>query len=182
MNSNNIDNWINHKGQKLLREIGLKEGQTVLEFGCGQGNYTLPSSLILGEKGIIYSFDKNKNVLNDLKQKIRKKALKNIKLINSEDTLNSSLSDNSVDTVLLYDIIHLLKNRKKLLKEIYKVTKPNGILSVYPKHHESHMNMSKNEIIKEIESIGFKFEKTLLKTLMHDSKIEKGYILNFRRK
>jgi len=39
---NVLRDWLNGKAQELLRRIGLKRGQRVLDFGCGRGNYAIP--------------------------------------------------------------------------------------------------------------------------------------------
>ncbi len=97
------------------------------------------------------------------------------------------MNDNSVDAVLLYDVIHLVSNRDKLYKEIYRVMKPGGLVSVYPKHYIADdsgwglKDISLDDVIEEIEKVKFHFERRFFKTLMHDDYYDKGYILNFRR-
>ena len=83
--------------------------------------------------------------------------------------------------ILLYDVLHLVKNRKRLLRELYRVSKSLGILSVFPKHHEEDMHMNLDEVKEQIEATGFRFEKKSVKTLMHDDQLENGAILNFRK-
>ena len=55
--------WIEEDGPKFLREIGLKKGQAVLDFGCGDGHYTIPASKAVGMNGRVYALDKDKNKL-----------------------------------------------------------------------------------------------------------------------
>ncbi|MHA1851871.1 MAG: class I SAM-dependent methyltransferase, partial [Candidatus Heimdallarchaeaceae archaeon] len=48
------DNAIRQKfgnPKKILKAAHLKEGQIVLEIGCGPGFFTLPAAEIVGEKG-----------------------------------------------------------------------------------------------------------------------------------
>ena len=92
------------------------------------------------------------------------------------------MSDEWVDVVLLYDVLHLVESRESLLFELYRVTKPYGVLSVYPKHHQEDMNMDLDGVKDEIETAEFHFETKLFKTLMHDDSHEKGYVLNFRKR
>jgi hypothetical protein len=67
------------------------------------------------------------------------------------------------------------------LKEVYRISKPTSLLSVYPKHHQEYMNMELNDIKNEMEDANFTFEKRIYKTLMHDTHLEKGCVLNFRK-
>ena len=55
----NIDRLINKDIVEILREVGIKKGQKILDCCCGIGNYTLPAALIVGEKGIVYALNRN---------------------------------------------------------------------------------------------------------------------------
>jgi ubiquinone/menaquinone biosynthesis C-methylase UbiE len=175
-----IDNWMDNKGKKFLMDIGMKKNQSILDFGCGHGNYTIPASLVVGEKGRVYSVDKNQESLNRLIHKANERGLKNIIIIKLIDQQKLTLYNNSVDMILLFDVLHLVENRKRLLTELKRILKPNGILSVYPKHHQTHMNMTLEEVIRDIQSVGLCFKVKLFKTLMHDDQLEKGYVVNFK--
>ena len=92
-----------------------------------------------------------------------------------------ALASGSVDVVLLSDVSHdyyfsSLDERQELLAEIYRILKPHGLLSVYPKHMET-------EAKDEIESADFSLENEHSATLIHEGKnLERGQILNFKKK
>ena len=44
--------------------------------------------------------------------------------------MNTGLPDESVDIVLLYNVLPIVKNRPALIKELYRILKPGGTLSV----------------------------------------------------
>ena len=50
-----IKKWLEKDGEQFLRKIGLKEGQTVLDFGCGEGHYAIPAAKIVSNKGKVYA-------------------------------------------------------------------------------------------------------------------------------
>jgi ubiquinone/menaquinone biosynthesis C-methylase UbiE len=166
---------------KILEKAGVKRGKTVLDFGCGSGTYTIPAAKIVSEKGIVYALDKDKKVLDELMQKAESAGLGNIKRIDAPSELKIPLADESVDIVLLYDVFHSyyfsqVTDRRKLLEEVYRVSKSEAIISVWPKHMES-------EAKEEIESANFYLEREYSGTLVHDDEdIEKGKVLNFRKK
>ena len=176
-----IQKWIDQMGEIFLIDIGIEPNYSVLDFGCGAGNYAIPAAKIVGTQGMVYAIDKNKESLDELMDKSEKMGLKNIKRIDGLEEIKVPLQEESIDVVLLYDILHLISNRKKLLTEMYRVSKLNGLLSVYPKHHQEDMNMGLDEVKEEIESAGFRFERMVNKTLMHDNSLGQGYILNFKR-
>jgi len=65
----------------------------------------------------------------------------------------TGLPDASVDVVLLYDIFHLLDDPDGVLRELYRVLKPNGTLSISDHH------MKEDGIVSGVTSGGL-FELT----------------------
>ena len=43
--------------QRLLKAAGLKQGQKVLEVGCGPGFFTIHAAKIVGKEGFVYAVD-----------------------------------------------------------------------------------------------------------------------------
>ena len=166
---------------EVLKKAGIKRGNTILDFGCGSGTYTIPAAKIVSEEGIVYALDKDKKVLDELMQKAESAGLRNIKRIDTSGELKIPLADESVDIVLLYDVFHSyyfsqVADRRKLLEEVRRVSKRDALISVWPKHMES-------EAKEEIESANFYLEREYSGTLIHDDKdIEKGKVLNFRKR
>ncbi|MBL7197679.1 MAG: methyltransferase domain-containing protein [Candidatus Omnitrophica bacterium] len=184
-----IQRWLNEYGKIFLKEIGIKEKQIVLDFGCGQGHYTIPAARIVGKAGKVYAVDKDRGVLDELMKIVESTGLENIEPSKTEKELKvPNIDDESIDTILLYDIIHLVSDRNKLYKEVYRILKSSGLLSIYPKHCSSDYpgwglkNMNLRDIIKEIEREGFYFEKKFFKKILHDDYLNNGNILNFRKK
>ena len=174
-----IEKWLKEDGEKVMKEIGIKEGQVILDFGCGSGIFSLPAARIIGKEGKIYALDKNKTELNELIGKAESKGLRNIEIVKISGKLKIPLRDESIDMVLLYDVLHSYyfspDERRKLLREVYRVLKPNALLSVYPEH------MELEEIKREIEETNLHFEVEHSKTIIHNGRYTHGHILNFRR-
>lgn len=188
--------WLNTEGEKLLKDVGIKKGYFVLDFGCGSGNYTILASKIVeskkeNKKGKVYALDKNASTLNELKKKIKEEGQENIKILPIASVIKIPVNDLTMDVVLLYDVIHLVgrgksstkKDRINLYREVYRKTKKGGIISVYPSHLETHTDIKSNkEVIKEINEEGFKLRDTIKTKLVHDNSLVEGEILNFVKK
>jgi len=180
-----LKNWLEKDGEDFLKAIGVKNGHVVLDFGCGEGHYSIPAAKVAGEKGRIYALDNDKQALTKLIKLIKKNNLKNIEVIKRES--KTSLENNSVDFVLCYDVIHYLKDRAVIYSELHRVLRPRGIFSLYPKHHKNDLplmelaQMKLEEIIREVEEAGFSLQNKLLKSLIHDDYYNEGYILHFRK-
>ena len=48
-----IENWEEKRGVEFLRKVGIKPSQTVLDFGCGSGFYTIRAEKIVVRKGLV---------------------------------------------------------------------------------------------------------------------------------
>ena len=177
--------WLKKNGERFLNSIGIREGQVILDFGCGEGHYTIPAAKVVGEKGKIYAIDRDEEVLDELVKLIKKNNIKNIEVIKRES--NITLENNSIDFLLCYDVVHYLKDRKIIYNEFYRVLKLKGIFSLYPKHHKNDYplmelaHMELRDIIKEVEEIGFSLRDKIFETLIHDDYYNDGHILNFRK-
>ena len=166
---------------ELLEHIGVKREQKVLDFGCGSGTYAIPAARIVGNKGKVYALDKNESVLNELMQKARAVGIENIERIDTEGETRIELAANSVDAVLVFDVLHYyyfpqVEDRRRLLDEIHRVAKNDALILVYPKHMGANAR-------EEIERANFCFENEYSGTLVHDGRdLEQGQVLIFTKK
>jgi len=163
---------------ELLERIGIRRGQTVLDFGCGYGAYTIPVARIV--EGRVYALDKDKEALDALMQKAGSAGLINIERMETSGELEIELTDESVDAVLLFDVFHSFYfpqagDRRRLLSEIYRIMKPSAFIaiSVWP-------NLIEPETEDEIKNADFRLENEVPETLTDGNKdLETRRILNF---
>ena len=179
-----IQRWLEGGGQVYLKRIGIKRGQTVLDFGCGEGHYTIPAAKVVGRGGLVYAQDKEKKALDEVTKRVKTEGLKNIKVMKTKGELKIDLDDESLDAVLLYDVLHYhdIKERRKIYDEVYRVLKNGGLLSVFPRHHEEEMQLKLEEVKQEIKEGNFVFKRKLVGTLLHDVSYVKDSVLNFKKR
>ncbi len=178
----NIDDWINNKGESILKEVGIKKGQTILDFGCGSGVYTVIISKIIGQEGKIYALDSDEEgLLEELNNKIERENLENIELIKTSGEIEFLLNDESVDVVLIYDIYHLLnqRERRELIKESQRVLKSGGFLSYHATHIGGAYNIDLKNIYSRMEENGLYLKERFEKPMFHWTWIEDSQILNY---
>ncbi len=136
----------------ILKELDIKQGYHVLDFGCGPGGYSFSASRLIGSNGKVFALDINPLAIDRVKKIAFKNRFDNIEEILSDCKTN--LSDNSIDVILLFDVYHDLDNKVQVLEELYRVLKPEGILSVSDHHLE------REKIISEITKKGlFRLQK-----------------------
>jgi len=179
-----VKDWLDKKARGMLRRIGICRGQAVLDFGCRCGNYTVPSARIVGRSGKVYAVDKEENRLNQLRDRAGAEQLKNIEIVRGFDW-KSKVKESSVDAVLLFDVLHpgyfpKKASRKKLLKKVYEVLKPGGMVLVLPTHVEQR-NLPLEDFVAEIEAAGFSMNERFAEVLVHDNKLQKCEILKFKK-
>ena len=125
--------WFGNPRQRL-EEAGLERDQAVLDYGCGIGSYTLPAAQIVGDGGVVYALDIHPLAVATVARRVGEANLTNVETIQSDR--DTGLSDESVDAVLLYDVLHSIPDKGALLRELHRVLKPGGSLSVVPDHME----------------------------------------------
>ena len=132
--------------KNVLKEVGIKPGFHVLDYGCGPGGYIMAAMEFAGKSGKIYALDIHPLAIQRVQNIVSKKKLTNVETICSD--CKTGLPDNSVDVVLLYDTLHDLGDPNGVLEELHRVLKPKGILS-FSDHH-----MQENEIVSKVTSRG----------------------------
>jgi ubiquinone/menaquinone biosynthesis C-methylase UbiE len=121
----------------VLTEVRIKTGFHVLDYGCGPGSYITPLAQLVGPTGRIYAVDVNPLAIRAVQRLVSKKGLTNVEAILSD--CDTRLPPSSLDVVLLYDILHDLDEPDRVLAEVHRVLKTEGILSV----SDHHMNGAK---------------------------------------
>jgi len=58
--------------EKALSSLGIKAGMTVADIGCGTGFFSIPLASLVGKKGKVFAADISKEMLSDLRVKVKK--------------------------------------------------------------------------------------------------------------
>ncbi|MEA3442845.1 MAG: methyltransferase domain-containing protein [Chloroflexota bacterium] len=151
------------KPEKELKKLNLEKGEKILDYGGGIGSYTFPAASLVGEEGKVYAVDKQSSAIKRVKEKARMEGINNIATILSDG--DTGLPDKSVGVILLYGVLPEIKDRESLLKELYRVLKPNGYLST-----RSCFRMKKDKVLEIMQATG-----------LFSLREQKGHILNFEK-
>jgi SAM-dependent methyltransferase len=127
--------WLTEHASDVLSRVGVREGQAVLDYGCGSGTFTIPSARIVGKEGRVYALEVRPKMLEALKEKAESEGLTNVvTLLLDHSKLNTGLPDDIVDAVLVYDVMHEIEDKVGLLRELHRVARRGCILSIFPMH------------------------------------------------
>ncbi|MFP4522354.1 MAG: class I SAM-dependent methyltransferase [Fibrobacterota bacterium] len=134
----------------------IKPGMTVSDIGCGPGYFTIPASALAGPDGEIIAADLQQGMLDILEKKIKEINTDNIVLRKCSGS-SLEISEKS-DFILIFYIMHEIKDKDRFFKELREILKPGGrILIAEPVFH-----VSKNEFRKDMEKMktfGFSIKK-----------------------
>ncbi len=107
----------------------------VVEFGCGYGTFTVPAARLVS--GTVHALDVEPEILAASRAKVRAAGLTNVKFRLRDFTADrgTGLSDNSVDYVMLFNILHAARP-VALLREAFRVLVPGGRAGVLHWNHD----------------------------------------------
>jgi ubiquinone/menaquinone biosynthesis C-methylase UbiE len=126
-----VRDWLRPRSE-ILAEVVIQPGDQVLDYGCGPGGYVAATAELVGEAGEVYALDIHPLAIRKVQDIVRKHRLTNVKTIHSD--CKTGLPDDSLDVVLLYDVLGSLDDPHAILTELYRVLKPDGILSLNEPH------------------------------------------------
>lgn len=111
----------------VVAQTGLMQAQVVADLGCGNGFYVLPAAQMVGREGVVYAVDAKENSLAATISIANQFGYKNVKVVKAD--LSQPLTDiveSSCDLVIVGSILHEIKQKEALIKNIYRILKPGG--------------------------------------------------------
>lgn len=114
---------------KALATLGIsRQTGDAAEFGCGYGTFTIPAAKAI--KGKIYAIDIEPDMIRVTDEEAKKHGLSNVQTVMRDFMVEGSgLSDESVDYVMLFNILHLEKPMI-LINEAKRILKKSGKLGI----------------------------------------------------
>jgi len=157
--------------QEVLKQLKLKKEMVAADFGCGSGGWALPLAKKL-EEGKIYAIDILEEPLSALRARAKLEKILNIETVRADVEKRTPLSSNSVDLILMTDLLFECEDKKKVLEEGKRVLKPGGSLLIVdwkisaPLGPESK-RVSPQDIKKEARDLNLKLEKEFEAGIYH---------------
>lgn len=152
------------KPEEVLSSLGLKNGDTVFEPGCGPGFFTLGAANVVGEKGQIYAYDVNPYAIRYLKKKLKKQGRNNV-TAEERNAADTNLPDQSIDFAFITGIPRAVGGFDKLMNEVSRVLKSGGTFA-YRSHGGGIDGFGEDELkswnffaVSENDSSGFQIFK-----------------------
>lgn len=148
--------------KEILNTVGIKDSAVVADIGCGIGFFTFPLSEAVGNNGIVYALDIEKEMLDDVEAGMLERNIKNVRPVVTQE-YRLVLDNSSVDIAFLCTVMHEVKMREKFLKEANRILLPDGRIIIVewikkdsdfgpPADHR----LDKNILKRNLQRAGFK--------------------------
>jgi len=120
----------------ILKTMGINNKiKDVAEFGCGYGTFTIPTAKII--TGKVYAIDIEPEMIETTKRKAVENRLNNVETVLRDFVSEgSNLKDDSVDYVMLFNILHA-EEPHKLIREAYRILRRGGKLGIIHWNYDS---------------------------------------------
>lgn len=115
--------------ESLLRSLGLKEGMTLADIGCGPGFFTLPAAQIVGPSGSVFAADIEGEMLSTVRSRVTAEGLTNVRIVKTNER-EIPIAPETCDFVLLAFVIHEIESRASFLHRAARLLKPGGHLAI----------------------------------------------------
>lgn len=143
---NRLRKWVQNP-RKILGPY-VREGMTVLDFGCGPGYFTLPMAEMVGESGRVIAADLQEGMLAKIRDKIAGTELRR-RIVLRTYTGNEALSE-QVDFILAFYVVHEIPDQEAFFRHMASILRPGArLLLVEPPFH-----VSKEAFEKTVERAG----------------------------
>jgi 2-polyprenyl-3-methyl-5-hydroxy-6-metoxy-1,4-benzoquinol methylase len=155
-----------HDPYKILGSH-IKQGMTVMDYGCAMGYFSIPLAKMTGSTGKVYCVDIQEKMLVKLKKRaVRHGVSPIIKTLQVGKNYNPVELKDKLDFVLLFMVAHEVPDQATLFNDLFAMLKPGGkILFFEPQGHVKPEAFEKS--IQLAKATGFKVpeEKPIKKGL-----------------
>ncbi len=137
---------------------GMK-GQRVLNVCCRRGKGVFKMSAMVGKKGRVIGTDWSPSYIAEAEADSERAWRKNhlqesnmeFHVAYPEDLMEAGIGDNSVDMVYINNVMTLLYDQEKAIKEFYRVLKPGGLLVCETIFSDKERD---DEVVRKARAIG----------------------------
>lgn len=113
------------KPAEIMAALAVRPGERVADIGAGSGYFTLRLAQAVGDGGRVWALDIRQEMLDYIANRLREAQLSNVelKLVPADDP---QLPAGGVDTALMVDTIHYVKDRAGYARKLRACLAPGG--------------------------------------------------------
>lgn len=150
---------------KIFQEVGVEQGSTVADFGCGSGYLALPLARFVGQQGKVFAIDIMKDALSLVHDKALQQGSRNVQTVwaDLEVSGGTKITPESLDMIFLKDNYFQFEKPQDVLREAARVLKKSGKLVVIdwkkgkgPVGPPEELRKDESEVLAQVEGAGLK--------------------------
>jgi arsenite methyltransferase len=130
-------------GRRLADMMGIKEGDTVLDVGCGTGRLALHISKVVGPSGSVIGIDPSPHRIRVAEAKLKGLEHDNLRFMLGQGEDLISLSSGVFDHVYYSSVFHWIGDKAAALAEARRVLKPGGAIGMTTVDRSHPLEMKK---------------------------------------
>jgi ubiquinone/menaquinone biosynthesis C-methylase UbiE len=167
-----VDNPVRRRYMsQVIDRVGIQPGERVLELGPGPGAFTVDAARRLGPDGCLIAVDIQPRMIAMVEQRAREHGLDNVEA-HVASAYDLPLNSASVDRAFLVTVLPEIPDQDRALKELWRVLKPAGLLSITEEFYDPDYRFAR-ETIHRVEAARFRLEERFGNLWV--------YTLNFRK-
>ena len=125
--------------KEILADLGIRSGQTVVDYGCGPGYFTLAAAQMVGPTGRVFGFT-------------------NVEL-GLSDGISAPVPDSTAHYVVCALVMHYREtheDRISIIRDVARILRPNGAVMFiqWKAEHQSTTGISYNSLFDIASQVG----------------------------
>lgn len=114
--------------KEVISQLAVGLGDTVADFGAGSGYFSFEFARAVGSEGKVYALDVLPSALEAITSRAKTLGLSNVvaQRVNLERANGSGLGTESVDWVIVKDILMQNDDKDTILREVNRILSSNG--------------------------------------------------------
>jgi ubiquinone/menaquinone biosynthesis C-methylase UbiE len=154
----------------VLDQLDVKPGEKVADFGCGSGYFSFEFAKRVGAEGQVYAFDVLPSALEAVESRAKTLGIHNLstKRANLERPEGSTFLQESVDWVVIKDILLQNDDKQAIMNEAARILRPSGRVLVMEWNPDAKLvgpeakrRLSRGDLDVLIEGAGLRTEREL---------------------
>ncbi len=118
--------------EQVIAQLGVVPRMHVADFGAGAGYFSVAVAERVGSEGVVYVIDIQQELLTKVTHIAKRHHLDSLVYVHAdlEGPEGSTLPQESVDLVLLVNVLFQMEQKLEVLKEAYRVLRSGGYVLV----------------------------------------------------
>ena len=154
------------KPSVLIRELGLKPGDTVADIGAGTGYFSFRMAPLVGN-GKVIAVDLQPEMLAIIRNRANVTGIGNVEAVQGRVD-NPALPESSADLILMVDVYHEFAQPCEMMRAVAHALKPGGRLALVEYRAEDPAvpikvlhKMTQAQAIAEMAAAGLRWQRTV---------------------